>query len=44
MEKYRDKFEHHWIIEMSDDGIDEARLYFQDFFKENEGGYFECDR
>ena len=43
MEEYRDKFEHHWIIEMSDNGIDEARLYFKDFFQKNEGSYFECD-
>ena len=43
MEEYRDKFEHHLIIEMSDVGIDEARVYLQDFFQKNEGSYFECD-
>ena len=42
MEQYRDKYEHHWVIEMSDDGIDEARNYFHQFFKENEGSFFEC--
>tara|TARA_S200000501_G_scaffold296185_1_gene282269 strand:- start:2877 stop:4574 length:1698 start_codon:yes stop_codon:yes gene_type:complete len=42
MEDYRDKFEHHWIIEMSDDGIDEAREYFEKTFLHSEGDFFEC--
>ena len=42
MEQYRDKYEHHWIIEMSDEGIEEAQLYFKKFFKKNEGNFFEC--
>lgn len=42
MEQYRDKYEHHWILEMSNDGVDEARAYLTEFFKNNEGGYFEC--
>ena len=33
MENFRDLYEHHWIIEMSDDGIEEARKYFNEFFK-----------
>ena len=44
MEQYRDRFEHHWVIEMSDHGIDEARSYFKEFFKNNEGGFFECNQ
>lgn len=44
MEAYRDKYEHHWIIEMSDEGIEEARLYLKKFFKENEGDFFECTK
>tara|TARA_A100001011_G_scaffold400513_1_gene515778 strand:+ start:25750 stop:27438 length:1689 start_codon:yes stop_codon:yes gene_type:complete len=43
MEKFRDLYEHHWIIEMSDDGINEAREYFSKIFEENDGDYFECD-
>ena len=31
IENYRELFEHHWIIEMSDDGIEEARKYFKKF-------------
>ena len=44
MEDFRNKYEHHWIIELSDDGIDEAKKYFQDFFKLNEGDFFECTK
>ena len=43
MEKFRDLFEHHWVIEMSDDGIEEAKNYFKKFFKDNEGDYFICN-
>ena len=42
MEEYRDQYEHHWVIEMSDEGIEEAKVYFEKFFKENEGNFFEC--
>ena len=42
MENFRDLYEHHWIVEMSDAGIKEARTYFNGFFNENEGGFFEC--
>ena len=44
MEQYRDKYEHHWVIEMSDDGIDEAKKYFKKFFNMNEGDFFECSK
>ena len=43
MEIYRDKYEHHWIIEMTDEGIKEAEKYFNDFFKNNEGDFFICN-
>jgi len=43
MDKFRDLYEHHWIIEMTDNGIDEAKKYFEDFFNEKEGDYFECN-
>ena len=32
MEKFRDKYEHHWVIEMEDSGIEEARTYFNKLF------------
>ena len=43
MEKFRDLYEHHWVIEMSDGGIEEAKKYFDKFFKNNEGDYFICN-
>lgn len=42
MEEYRDKYQHHWILEMSNDGVDEAKAYLDAFFKTNDGSYFEC--
>ena len=43
MEKFRNLYEHHWVIEMSDDGIEEAERYFNEFFKNNDGNYFICN-
>ena len=43
MELFRDKYEHHWIIEMTNDGINEAEVYFKDFFKDKEGDFFICN-
>ena len=43
MEKFRDLYEHHWVIEMSDDGIEEAQKYFNEFFKYNDGDFFICN-
>ena len=37
IEKFRKRFDHHWIIEMSDEGIDEARVYFKKVFQEFRG-------
>lgn len=42
MEAFRNEFEHHWIIEMTDEGIEEAETYFRDFFKDQEGDFFMC--
>jgi len=42
MEAYQAKYQHHWILEMGGDGIEEAREYLQTFFKANSGSYFEC--
>ena len=44
MEEYREKYEHHWIIEMSDKGVDEAKKYFNEFFNKHEGSFFECTK
>ncbi len=42
MRDYREKYEHHLILEMADDGVEEARAFLQNFFKDEEGDFFEC--
>ncbi|BFT31392.1 D-lactate dehydrogenase [Alteromonas sp. D210916BOD_24] len=42
MEAFRDKYQHHWILEMSNEGVDEAKAYLDNFFQSHEGSYFEC--
>ena len=43
MENFRDLYEHHWVIEMSDEGIMEAEKYFSEIFKNQDGDYFICN-
>ena len=43
MENFRDLYEHHWVIEMSDEGIVEAEKYFSEIFKNQDGNYFICN-
>ena len=43
MENFRDLYEHHWVIEMSDEGIVEAEKYFSEIFKNLDGDYFICN-
>ena len=42
MESYHKQYQHHWILEMGGEGVDEARTYLKDFFKSHEGSCFEC--
>jgi D-lactate dehydrogenase len=45
MLEFRDKYEHHLILKMTDDGIDEASQYLSEFFNsdtQERGSYFEC--
>jgi len=44
MDEFRDRFEHHWIIEMTDEGIDEAKDYFINYFKDSEADFFVCNK
>lgn len=44
MNEFRDQYEHHWILEMSNEGVDEAKAYLDDFFANNEGNYFDCTK
>ncbi len=40
--EYRDRFEHHLMLKMSEDGIAEARAYLQSRFPSAAGDFFEC--
>lgn len=42
MQQYRDRYQHYLQLKMEGDGIDEARAYLKEFFKTEEGDYFEC--
>lgn len=43
MQQYRDTFEHHLMLRMSGEGVDEARTYLQTFFADkSKGDFFEC--
>ena len=46
MRDYRDRYEHHLILKMSDDGIAEAEEYLKEYFADSEkrsGSYFRCN-
>lgn len=44
MEAYRDKYQHHWILETEDEGVEEMRNYLLDLFGTHEGAFFECTK
>jgi D-lactate dehydrogenase len=42
MTEFRDRYEHHLLLKMGDDGIEEARAYLETILPSGTGGYFEC--
>lgn len=42
MKEYRDKYEHHLLLKMAGDGIDEAKTWLTDYFQSAEGAFFTC--
>lgn len=40
---YRDRYEHHLILKMADDGIAEADTYLKEYFQNKQGNYFRCN-
>lgn len=40
--KWRDDYEHHLILKMHGEGIEEAREFLKTFFNEKASNYFEC--
>lgn len=43
MRNYRQRFEHHLILKMSDDGIEAAQQYLNEFFRHREGDFHACN-
>lgn len=45
MQEYRDRYEHHLLLKVSADGLQEAKDYLQQFFADKaqkDGAFFEC--
>jgi len=40
--KWREDYEHHLMLKMHGEGIEEAREFLKSYFNENTGDYFEC--
>lgn len=43
MNAFRDRFEHHLLLRMDGDGVDEARRYLASIMPSANGDFFECD-
>ena len=43
MTEWRNLYEHHLILKMHDEGIDEAETFLKSFFADAEGDYFLCN-
>lgn len=42
--QYRDKYEHHLILKMGGEGVQQAEQYLKHYFRDqNKGGYFQCN-
>jgi D-lactate dehydrogenase len=42
MRDYRQHYEHHLLLHMADGGVEEASEFLEEFFKSQQGDYFEC--
>lgn len=42
MKTWRDKYEHHLLLKMAGDGVEEAQAWLTEYFKEAEGDFFVC--
>ena len=41
---FKKKFEHHLILKMENNGIEEARFFLEQFFNKENGDWFECNK
>ncbi|MCV6576852.1 MAG: D-lactate dehydrogenase [Cohaesibacter sp.] len=42
MQDFRKRYSHHLILKARDEGIEEARSYFENFFADKDGDFFAC--
>lgn len=42
MKEYHSRYEHHLLLKMADDTIDDTKNFLNDFFAQNEGSFFLC--
>ncbi|MFM0198695.1 D-lactate dehydrogenase [Paraburkholderia fungorum] len=42
MKQYRDKYEHHLMLKVAADSVEETRAFLSGYFETASGGYFEC--
>jgi len=42
MKQYRDKYEHHLMLKVSAESVEETRAFLSGYFDHATGGYFEC--
>ncbi|XUW91144.1 D-lactate dehydrogenase [Burkholderia sp. M6-3] len=42
MKEYRDKYEHHLMLKVSAESVEETRAFLSGYFDHAAGGYFEC--
>lgn len=42
MRAYRDRYEHHLMLKMAGDGIEEAHRWLESYFREADGEFFAC--
>ncbi|CAQ83782.1 MULTISPECIES: D-lactate dehydrogenase [Photorhabdus] len=42
LKEYRNRFEHHLILKMSGDGVEEARSWLESYFSQAKGAFFAC--
>lgn len=43
MREYRDRYEHHLILKMGGEGVEEARAFLKQYFEGKSSAYFECN-
>jgi D-lactate dehydrogenase len=43
MRAFRDRFEHHLILKMADEGVEEGRAHLKAIFPSGTGDFFECE-